>query len=243
MIQTIGGGAPMCSMVKIVHRCGSPECDAVVPARGDFCPSCGERYRREVRENLLRAACASLPDWPEARFEHPSFGKRVSAKIAKAATDWRSSSADGATNNLTLLGTTGVGKTTAAVAICRRILDIATTKDIPSDKFTMARGIRWAKARHIATSSRKWRLGDGDAPELAEALKAPLLVLDELGKEARPRDAEEDAIASMLDDRYERKGFVTIVTSNLTLGELGDRYGHATRRRFTTHGALVEVFG
>jgi len=230
----------------VVHRCGGRGCmggcDAVVPQRGDFCQACAEHNSRELRTNLLKNARRSLPDWPEARFDHANFPKRVVLEVARPAVAWRPTTPDGSTNNLTLLGSTGVGKTTAAVAICHRILETAETKAIPAEKFRLARGLRWTAAWDLGAAGRQWKLGDGLPPQIAEAVRAPLLIIDDLGKESRPRDTEDDAIWTVLDQRYRQRGFVTIVTSKLRMSELGERYGLDARRRFTERGVVVEHF-
>jgi len=212
---------------------GNGGCTVEVATRGDFCPACSAANSRSLRANLLRPARATLPDWAHARFSHPDFARCVDPKLARDAHAWNAAKH----STLALLGDTGMGKTTSAVAICNRILDIAEERALPAERFMFARRLRMVRARDISGSSKRARLGGGDSPEVVEATRASLLLLDELGFEQR-----DDAIDRILDYRYSTPGKVTIVTSGLSMPQLASRYGEATRRRFTELGPVLEAW-
>lgn len=133
--------------------------------------------------------------------------------------------------SLLVLGPTGVGKTASVARALRRLVRSASS---PSDPIL---GVRWTTASALAHARRRHPLGAGEAEEVALAIAAPVLVIDELGPE--PLDA---AIHDVLDARYAR-ALVTITTAGMRRAELAARYGDATSRRMhAPHGSIVEVW-
>lgn len=114
-----------------------------------------------------------------------------------------------------VLGPTGVGKSLSFAQAARRL---AAARD---------RGLRvpkvfWFRADELAR---------GSAETIAQAKRAPVVVLDDLGWERRGR-----VITEVIGARYDA-GRVTVATSGLTAVMFLDRYGDAILRR------LVEVGG
>lgn len=108
-----------------------------------------------------------------------------------------------------LLGPTGEGKTSAALWAKLR-----------------HRGT-WMTARDLGASERRHPLGEELPPLLREALRAPVLYLDDLGTE-ETRDL--GVIQYVIDQRY-ASGRATFVTSGLTPKGLADYLGAPTLRR------------
>jgi DNA replication protein DnaC len=77
-------------------------------------------------------------------------------------------------------------------------------------------------------------LGEEEPEEVTRAMRASLLVLDDLG--AEPLDT---VIFEVLDQRYSR-GLPTIVTSGLTPSAIRERYGDAAWRRLSERGVVLE---
>lgn len=213
-----------------VRRCAGG-CDAVVELRGDMCPSCVERDAAERRRLALKRAWSTLPTWPHATFENGALAQIVEPRILEAALAWKS------TGSLALLGPTGRGKSTAARAICERILTRADKGEFKGEDFARAAKVRWTKARDLADAARRHKLGDGRSPEEREARAASILVIDELGFEV----LVDDVIPRLLDHRYD-KALPTIVTSGRKVAALAERYGEATVRRFTERATVVEAW-
>jgi DNA replication protein DnaC len=207
---------------------------------------CADFNSRRLRAQLLRQARASVPDSPEVRFGSPLF-KSVTAsdplrqKVALAGERWRSMGDDKQPVNLALLGSTGVCKTFVALAIANRILDAAEDPSLAMSTFERARGLRWAKVRDLLAAARRHRLGAGDVPAIADATRASILVLDELGFEQRPRDGEQDVLFELLDARYTARR-TTIVTSGRSIAGIIRVYGEALKRRITDRGTVIEAF-
>jgi len=108
-----------------------------------------------------------------------------------------------------LLGPTGEGKTSAALWARLR-----------------HRGA-WMTARDLGASERRHPLGEALPPLLREALRAPVLYLDDLGTE-ESRDL--GVLQYVIDQRY-ASGRATFVTSGLTPKGLADYLGAPTLRR------------
>lgn len=252
-------GVDLTDVETTTHRCAGG-CAVEVSPRGAYCPSCGELWRQRARCQELHRAYASLD--PEeklawCRRESPEYQQRVGAAITAARnlpTDqvrgraldvfgraaWRPT--DG---NLLILGETGIGKSSAMLAIGLRILDAASAGRLEGDAYKLAKGLRYASgldlgralSRAIAAQQRGDR-EDGDPPLVARAKRASLLLLDEIGYEESRFDPH--AVRDVLDARY-RAFATTIATSGKTIDELNERYGAATMRRLTHAGVVVDL--
>lgn len=218
-----------------VRRCAGG-CDAVVEQRGDMCPTCQERDARALRRIALAKARRTLPNWPHATFENAGLASIVDARLLKAALEWRSEKG-GHAHSLVLLGPTRLGKSTAARAICERVLRKAEDGGLKPEDFARAVGLRWMKARDLADATKRHKLGDDRAPEERVAYAAPILVIDELGFEQQA----DDAIPRILDVRQDRR-LPTIVTSGRRKEDLATRYGEATFARFYERATVVEAW-
>ncbi len=130
--------------------------------------------------------------------------------------------------NLILLGPTGTGKSTAAAMLFRYLLKDGVQKG--GSAWENARFMAWFGALDLFHASREHALGKGEAPELRQASRARLLVLDDAGWDTDPR-----VVSGVLAERYE-SGLPTIVTSGKTELELVAHYGAAVVRRMTETG-------
>lgn len=218
-----------------VHRC---ECSAPVPTRGDVCPPCAERHSAEFRRMALAKAWATIPaGWDHADLANPKLPVRKA--LGDAVANWTRS-----TGNMLLCGDTGTGKSTAAIALSRRILRTAERTALPADDMAFAVGLRFMTARALVAAERQHKLGAGtDSPLYRAAARATLLVLDEVGFE--PKDERHMPIQRLVEDRYDDQAKRTVVTTGLTLTQLADRYGAANVRRMGNdheRGLVVEVF-
>lgn len=219
-----------------VFRCqGCPE---VVPARGDACPACSERFSAEFRRMALAKAWATIPPgWEHADLSNQRLPVRRA--LGDAIRGWTRS-----TGNMLLCGDTGTGKSTAAVALARRILRTAESRALPPDDMAFAVGLRFMTARALIADMRAHPLGAGnDSPLYRAAARATLLVLDEVGFE--PKDERNLPVQRLIEDRYDDQRKRTVVTTGLTLTQLADRYGAANVRRMGNdqeRGLVVEAF-
>lgn len=211
-------------------------CRAEVSEPGRWCPTCGERDRRERRLRALEPAYASLPAWSWCRLDAPLFRARTrdAAEMVEAATAWRAS-----TGNLVLLGPTGIGKTSVVVALAHKILDYVRDHKATPEAVAMAKGMRFVDAIDLGIARRNWPLGQGDPPLLIVAREAPILILDEVGREP----TWDTTMFELFNYRY-RRGLPIVATSRLTEAEMKaqDRYGVDGARRILESGKLVNLY-
>jgi IstB-like ATP binding protein len=219
-----------------IARC---ECGVEVPSRGDICATCSDRFAAQLRRDSLRRAWATLPNW-----RHAELGPDlpVHPRIREAALAWTRRSG----SMLLCSNGTGVGKTTAAVAIARSIIARASRQQLAPESMRFAAGVRMVSARDLASAGRHSKLGE--MPRLERtARNASLLILDEAGFEMRMGD-DLTAICDVLDARYCPKDGgeprLTITTAGLSLEDLTRRYGASMVRRMgSDRGVVVEVLG
>lgn len=199
--------------------------------REEFCERCGrhrpppspESYSRILADQQRVFALDTLP----AAFVDASLDADWLAKLV--GPDAMEQARGGTTlSRVTFLGPPGSGKTSLAVAMFRVAVGAAT------------QGVRWyryvsshALAKARATSS----LGE-EAPLVERALRAPLLLIDELGGE----DARHaSAVAEVLYERH-AENLATWVTTGVTPKEIATRYGGGIARR-VFEGATIFRLG
>ena len=197
------------------------------------CADCGEdMWHRAKRCDACReraeASTASVRAWTQAvparyawcAFEAPELGGRVhdASAIAKAR------EAAASLERVTLIGPAGTGKTVLACAIARAVA---------------ATGARCAfvEARTLASARAQHGLGHGEAPAVRDAIRAPVLVIDDVGSEAaNPQSAIADVI-------HERHAWArpTIVTCALNVEGVKGRYGDGVARRLFEGVIVIAV--
>lgn len=201
----------------------------------------------------LRESAAFLDaatSMPEAPREPPAYqhvlsqlperllegGEVHSARILAAVDGWRWGH-----GSLVLLGPTGIGKTTAAVALVSRLVSEASALPSGHRRARAAHSVLFTSAQRLANARRESGLGIGRPSLVERACRVRLLVIDDLGAEP-PGDVE---IGAILDERYGSQRPV-VVTAGLTKGDLATRYSAAFLRRVREcgrrEGVVVEDF-
>jgi SpoVK/Ycf46/Vps4 family AAA+-type ATPase len=122
-----------------------------------------------------------------------------------------------------LCGPAGAGKTSLAVACFRKRL-------APKCVFATAFDVARARIQH--------RAGYGEAPSVEAALRASLLLLDDMGQESQGGSA---SVAEVIFERHARN-MPTWITTGLSLSDIGRRYGDGILRR-VAEGALIVQLG
>lgn len=148
------------------------------------------------------------------------------AQIVKAAKAWEPRA-----GNMLLLGETGLGKSTAAAFVFRRMLGRGVSRG--GEAWQFARRMHWFHAVELMDARVEHPRGKGMPPEIESACAASLLVIDDVGQDRFP-----DAVAEVVSARYD-DGLPTILTSNLGFPEgLVGHYGQAIARKMIEAGGI-----
>ncbi len=250
-----GGVAGACGGVEAMAY--QPRCDGgcgrVVASRGWLCPQCHVDQAKEANRVRFIGALDSLS--PEGAFDwcrptHPGYAPAVakaleaSRALADPTTRALAERIVGSATwvrkdgNVTILGPTGAGKTSAAIACALRVIDAGIAGTLKPDVVRFAVGMRKITAIEIARARAEHKLG-GKPPAIIEAEKATLLILDELGFEETKHDPH--AVRDVLYARYANGRKPTIVTSGLKLSELRAKYQAAFVRRLEEMGWIIDL--
>lgn len=216
-------------------RCERYVCRCGVPVDGvERCPACAAAA---VTEGWLRPTTASIP----ARFRWATNPDRTEllARVKGAPDALARGLANPPSASLLFMGPTGAGKTSLAVAM----LDAWVRLDPPRRT-----GAIFVEAAWLARARARHKLGLGEAPLVDEAMRAPLVLLDDLGQEREDRDG---CITDIVYGRTNAE-LPTWVTCGLTTAEqtleafaarLSQRYDGGFVRRILENGKRVQLGG
>jgi DNA replication protein DnaC len=174
------------------------------------------------RSEAMSALSNTIPDtYRWARFSAPELSKRAGKAVAKARDDelWKCP-------RLVFMGPAGSGKTSVAVACLRRWVH------------THARAGGFFNAFALGNARLQHPAGRGEAELVEQAMKRPLVLLDDLGSE---RSVAGCAVPDVIYERhaYERPIWIT---TGLTRPQISERYGDGIARRVFER-ATVLPFG
>jgi hypothetical protein len=208
--------AATCEALECV-RCDRRPCvDCGVPVTFEVerCAQCGDKARRASLGDRWRrlvpaehAGAALSAPWLRSL-----VGEDVIARIVRPL------------GRVTLLGPAGAGKTSLGVALLR-------------EAFAAGRRCVFASAADLGRARSGHPLGQGEAPAVAAALAADVLLVDELGIEAPHYSA---TLAEVIYERHAARR-ETLVTSGLGLDALGGRYGGGIQRRLAEGAQVIEL--
>jgi DNA replication protein DnaC len=197
-------------------KCGA--LSAIVP-----CWEC-DRDAREARARAEAQALAAdeLPRrYRWAQLGHADLARRV--KLPGDLTVREVASRVLGASRVVLSGPSGSGKTSLGVACLRERLP----------------GAMWVSALALGTTRIRHSAGDGSSKLEAACLRAPLLLIDELGGEQKgANNAVKDVIFGRYDD-----DLPTWITTGFGSKEIVAMYGDGALRRLTEGGYVLKLGG
>ena len=224
---------PALPTARRVFRC--EKCGCEIERNTWACDACVREHCSELRSRKLASARASVPEKHRAA----RFGSVVLADYVQL-----SAKQVEAVRRLPLRpivvvhGPAGSGKTTLACAMLHSVIEAGANLACSPDTFEQAKKARFAECYALSVARSEHGLGRDTPPEVAEAVAASVLVLDELGREdSRNRDVEH-----VISTRY-RENRPTIITTWLTPDGLRGRYDEGIYRRLCEGSVIIPIGG
>jgi DNA replication protein DnaC len=214
------------------RRCGED-----IGRNVSLCDPCVLPHRREERARLLKPARDTIDnDYRWARFGAPALEARVVAKahVLDAA---RKLLSEGQTV-ITIVGGTGVGKTSLACAILAEEIEAGMNLHCAGDVLKRAIGARFFHAYDLSVARAEHRLGGGEPPKVVEAKRASVVVIDELGRDERKTSDVAEVIRRRL-----AASMPTIITTWQTQEEVKNSYDGGIARRLFQRATLIPLGG
>ena len=207
--------APVAGWIEELTRTVSSR---LVATENDLTCSDGDVVARRRRESLRAFEKHLPPRFQWSRLDHPDFRRRVALlTIPREPPE---------AMRALFFGPSSAGKTTLAVALLRALLEaevaahpFASDDDIDA----VARQCRFVPARRLGFAATV----PGDPLEIRRAMRAPVLLLDDLGKDA---DIKSNPVPAIIGERHDEVR-VTWITTELSPMQIAERYGEGIARR------------
>jgi DNA replication protein DnaC len=209
-------------------RCGQREVDRP----NGMCGDCEAAERRGRRLAALRVARSSIPpafrdlDEQEVR-SRTSLSPDIMIQAQQAMSRSR----------LVLVGRSGFGKTTLACWLLGRVIEAGV--DGGQEAFDHGRRARFVDAPSLCRAVRDHPFGHGRAPLVTQAVRASVLVLDDVGQELEMRLADNPVVEVVRE--LHAAGGQTWVTTFLVPEAFEEAYGSGTARRVFDRAAVIAL--
>lgn len=201
------------------HRCD--KCGEFALYRPGLCGRCHvEREEETRRQQKIEEQLTVIPKrYRDVRFDTACIRERVADQRAVD----QARTAHEHHRVLVLMGVPGSGKSTLAAATLAAWAEAG-------------RSIAWAPALRLAHARAEARLGE-EPEEVKRAIRANLLVVDDLGQEPLVTTS---AVVDVIHARHDADRPI-IVTTGVQRRVLAERYGGGTARRLLEHALVVEM--
>lgn len=226
LLRAIGEGGPSPrGLVRRAWVCAA--CRASCPEGAKFCDSCAESERSDRQRARLAPAWDSIPE--RFRDAHRwDWDSRRDATIGLLLAQ---------NGSFLVRGRPGVGKTAIACAVLGKRLLRASAALATWAEVEDAASMRYVTDADLNRAAAAHPLGQGDAPLYREAVRAKLLVLDELGVDlASPRRIGRDVLFARYDANRP-----TIVTTGHDRAHVEAHWGGGAGRRIWTQSLDVDL--
>ena len=215
--------APVADWIEELTRTVSSR---LIAAEDDLTSSDEEVVARRQRESLRAFEKHLPPRFQWSRLDHPNFRERVSLPtIPLRPPDAMS---------VLLFGPSKAGKTTLAVALLRALLEAKVAANpfaSDDDVDAVARHCRFVPARRLGVAGTV----PGNPLEIRRAMRVPVLLLDDLGKDA---DIKSNPVPAIIAERHDEER-ATWITTELTPPEILKRYGGGIARRICESASVT----
>ena len=215
--------APVAGWIEDLTRTVSSR---LIATGNDLTSGDGDVVARRRRKSLRAFENHLPPRFQWSRLDHPDFRGRVALPtIPQQPPD---------AMRVLLFGPSSAGKTTLAVALLRALLETRVASHpfkCDDDVYAVAGHCRFVPARRLGVAA----LVPGDPLEIQRAMRAPVLLLDDLGKDA---DIKSNPIPAIIAERHDEER-ITWITTELTPPEIMKRYGDGIARRICEKAFVI----
>ncbi len=220
-------------------------CHAPLTTNTRHCPAHSANAREAWRLEALATARGTMPElYRDHRFAaalaqstDPAVSLLERQVKVLADLDLVRSRVDAA--QLVLWGQSGRGKSVLAACLANHILDQAVA-GCADEVARRAARVRWVSAPALYRAELEHGRGKGPPPQVAEAYRASVLIVDDLGREPEPSSSSPSTLADVIFER-QQSGRQTVVTTYLSPKALIDRYDAGTARRMCERGQAVQI--
>lgn len=196
-------------------------CNDTGHVNGKLCSCVEKEYEKRIRKRL---ELSSVPNFTFKDFDYSVFDKESGERMKKlyvACEKFCDSFPNTNVQNLVFLGNTGTGKTCLISAIANELIN---------RQFT----VLYLTAFELSQTLLNYHLADVKNKKgiLESITNCDLLVIDDLGTEPIYKNVTLEYLFLIINQRNLEKKH-TAISSNLTLGEIIDRYGERIFSRIT----------
>ena len=193
----------------------------------------GQTVRCQCFEKALDELCAADTGTNRHRFE--AFDKAMFSDAAQLARTEKACALcemyadefpNSAYNNLFLSGESGLGKTFLLDCIAQRVRE----RNYTAMRLTAFRMFEAMRAYHIGDT--------GASVSFDEMLRCPMLLIDDLGTEPMFKNITIEYLFTLLNERM-ASGRHTVIATNLTPGQLQERYGERVLSRMIDRSSRI----
>ena len=221
LLASLGAGAATTPVAR-VWKCA--QCRAGAQEGAKLCAVCRDEECLARQRAHLRHAWASLPDRFRGAVDWTWDAQRrlvLSASVGRP---------------VTLLGPPGTGKTALACALLGAWIRRGEARGATWGDVQEAASARYATDAQLCAAAAAHPLGQGDAPLVRAALRASLLVLDELGSDLAGRKTARDVLFARYDE-----GNPTVITTGQSRADVEKYWGGGAVRRIWTQAYEVDL--
>lgn len=212
--------------LEMPHPCCGG-CGTIIDWPG-VCEVC---YSKEMAK-CSRETWRTVRDRIPPRYRESRFGSEIlPTRVARLDAIVEAQAAVG--GPVLFVGPKQSGKSTLAAAVYHEIADVASRSEPGSARNIRGLGLQWASALSLCSARKQYPLGSGEAPDVAIALSATVLVLDDLGAEADPT-----ACTDVIFARFETNKPM-IISTGLDSVQLETKYGKGVAARICNAAIIV----
>lgn len=202
-----------------------------------------EEQNRAQIADWIRTVRNQLPPWQFARFGNQEWAAKVHPRVLEAAKAWRMIHRDPSDERkfvggegIVLSGKSGCGKSSALVARIHEGLQRMHERGAAGTRIKRLPSVAWVTEADLVKA--EWERVEA----VNRCIRADACIVDEVGfaNGHHAPNGHSPVLMQVVFGRYDL-GKPTSITTGLSIGELGDRYGSGLSRRLIERAKVAAV--